>query len=62
MVDDQVRSVESGLTVKLAKVDVTWGFFVSTLDESLRLTAADGTDSKEILAMVVVGREVKTES
>jgi len=57
-----VPATAAHIGVKLAKVDVTWGFFVSTLDESLRLTAADGTDSKEILAMVVVGREVKTES
>lgn len=42
------------LTVKLANVEVTLGLF-DTVEESLRLTAADGTDSKgnEVWAMMV---------
>ena len=48
-------------TVKLAKVEVTLGFF-PIVEESLLLTAAEGTDSKgnERWAMVGVEREEKT--
>jgi hypothetical protein len=47
-------------TVKLAKVEVTLG--LSPMDEeSLRLTAAEGTDEKgkEVCAMVVVVEEIQ---
>lgn len=59
MRDDKIKRLNPLiLTVKLAKVAVTWGFFESTVDESLRLTAADGTDSKETGPMVV-RREIR---
>lgn len=48
-------------TVKLANWEVTWGLLASeTLEDSLLLTAAEGTDSKEYerWAMIVV-REMK---
>jgi hypothetical protein len=47
-------------TVKLAKVEATLG--LAPIDEeSLRLTAAEGTDSKgkEVCAMVVVVEEIQ---
>jgi len=46
-------------TVKLAKIEVTLGFF-PIVEESLLLTAAEGTDSKgnERWATVRVEREV----
>jgi hypothetical protein len=47
-------------TVRLAKVDVTLGL-APMEEESLRLTAAEGTDSngKEVCAMVVVVEEIQ---